>query len=76
MSKLQNIKAVRQLLAGEHKMQTRTIVGYEKAKDSNIRNVGEIWEEVLPNGAVVEWEQKKGYRVKRRKNLKSLYHLK
>lgn len=64
MSKLQNIKAVRQLLAGEHKMQTRTIVGYEKAKDSSLRNVGEIWEEVLPSGAIIEWEQKKDTELK------------
>jgi hypothetical protein len=75
MSKLQNIKAVKQFLAGEHRMQTRTIVGYEKAKDSNLRKVGEIWEEVLPNSVVVEWEQKDGYRIKRRKHLKSLSNL-
>ena len=75
MSKLQNIKAVRQLLAGEHKMQTRTVVGYEKPKDSSLHKVGEIWEEILPSGDTVEWEQKQGYRVKRRKNLKVLSNL-
>lgn len=72
MSKLQNIKAVKEMLTGTHKFQRRTTVGYEKKKDTKTRKVGEIWEETSPNGDVIEWEQKQGYRVKRRKITKIL----
>jgi hypothetical protein len=72
MAKLQNIKAVKEMLAGEHRIQRRTSVGYEGKKDTSTKNVGDIWEEVMPNGDVIEWEQKQGYRIKRRKNLKIL----
>lgn len=72
MSKLQNVKAVREMLEGNHRFQNKTTYGYTAKKDTKIRNVGEIWEETLPNGTVIEWEQKQGYRVKRAKNLKIL----
>jgi hypothetical protein len=72
MAKLQNMKAVREMLAGEHRFQRKTTVGYEGKKDTAIRKVGDIWDETLPNGDVVEWEQKQGYRVKRRKITKIL----
>lgn len=72
MSKLQNIKAVKQMLSGEHRLQNRTVVGYEGKKDITTRKVGDIWEEISSNGDVIEWEQKKGYRVKRRKITKIL----
>lgn len=72
MSKLQNIKAVKQMLTGEHRLQNRTVVGYEGKKDTRTRKVGDIWEETTPNGDTIEWEQKQGYRVKRRKITKIL----
>jgi hypothetical protein len=72
MSKLQNVKAVKEMLAGQHRIQRRTTVGYEPKKDIRTRKIGEIWDEVMPNGDVIEWEQKKGYKVKRRKNTKIL----
>jgi hypothetical protein len=72
MSKLQNIKAVKEMLAGTHRFQRKTTVGYEKKQDTKTRKVGEIWEETMPNGDIVEWEQKQGYRVKRRKITKIL----
>lgn len=75
MSKLQNIKAIRQMLDGSHKTQTRKTFGYERKKDTSIRKVGEVWEETLPNGSVIEWEQKQGYRVRRAKNMKVLLDL-
>ena len=56
MAKLQNIKAVKEMLAGEHRFQRKTTVGYEGKKDTSIRKVGDIWDETLPNGDVVEWE--------------------
>ena len=72
MTKLQNVKAVRQMLEGNHRFQNKTTYGYNPIKDNKIREIGEIWEETLPNGTVIEWEQKKGYKVKRAKNLKIL----
>lgn len=74
-SRLKNIKAVREMLEGKHSTQTKTTVGYRKIdKDkTKKREVGEVWEEQLPDGSVVIWEQKEGYRVKTRKNLKSVY---
>jgi hypothetical protein len=72
MSKLRNIKVVKDMLEGNHRSQTRTVVGYEPKKEYVKREVGEIWDETLPDGTVIEWEQKKGYKIKRPKNLKVL----
>ena len=72
---LKNYEVLKKFLDGTHRTQTKTVVGYEAKKDVQKREVGEIWEETLSNGTVIEWEQKKGYRVKRPKNLKSLLEL-
>ena len=60
MSKLRNVEAVNKLLIGEHKTQNRTTIGYRKKEDSEIRKVGDIWEDVSPMGHVTEWEQRDG----------------
>ena len=59
MSKsLRNIDALKKMLAGEHKSQTRQTFGFtETAKER--REVGDKW--VDADG--VEWEQKEGYRI-------------
>jgi len=64
-NKLQNIKAVKQLLAGEHRTQTRKSFYFgdaekvgEKAKP---RKVGDRWTEDLGD-KVIYWEQMQGYR--------------
>lgn len=63
-NKLQNVKAVQQLLSGEHKTQTRTTVGYIKGADVK-RNVGDTWTEIDPKtGTVWKIEQKNGFRSK------------
>jgi hypothetical protein len=63
-NKLQNVKAVQQLLSGEHKTQTRTTVGYTKGADVK-RNVGDTWTEIDPKtGTVWKIEQKNGFRTK------------
>lgn len=63
-NKLQNVKAVKQLLDGKHKTQTRTTVGYTKEADVK-RNVGDIWTEIDPKtGTVWKIEQKNGFRTK------------
>lgn len=69
MSKLQNIKAIRQMLDGNHRTQTKTKIGFTDAENSADKNkkreIGETWEEYDEFGNVVcIWEQKKGYRVR------------
>jgi len=58
-TKLQNVKAVKEMLAGTHKTQTKTIISFEN-KDYVRREVGEQWSDEFGN----QWEQKKGYKVK------------
>lgn len=60
MSKLQNVKAVKEMLAGVHKTQTKKTIGFDQTKDFVKREVGEQW----VDGDGITWEQKKGYRVK------------
>lgn len=69
MSKLQNIKAIRQMIEGTHRTQTRTKIGFTdsdaSAEKNKKREVGETWEEFDEYGNLVcNWEQKKGYRVR------------
>ena len=69
--KLQNIKAVKQMLDGTHKFQTKKTIGFsdakQKAKKNEKRNVGDIWDEEI-NGIMYTIEQKNGFRVKKPKN--------
>jgi hypothetical protein len=57
MAKLQNIKAIKQMLDGTHRMQSRTTIGYEGDKNTSTKEVGETW--VDANGK--EWIQKDGF---------------
>jgi hypothetical protein len=57
--KLQNIKAIKEMIAGTHRTQTKTTIGFE-TKDYVRREVGEQWTDEFGN----QWEQKKGYKVK------------
>lgn len=80
MSKLQNIKAIRQMIDGTHRTQTRTNVGFSDADASSERSkkreVGEVWNEYDSDGNVISvWEQKKGYRVRKGVNHKSVEHI-
>ena len=64
MAKLQNIKAIRQMLDGTHKTQTRKNFGFNDLKTAEVtRQVGEIWTD--ENG--VEWEQRNGFKIKKGK---------
>ena len=58
--KLKNVKAVKEMVAGTHKSQTKTTVGFGETKTIVKREVGDRWTD--DNGNV--WEQKKGYKVK------------
>jgi hypothetical protein len=57
--KLKNIKAVKEMLEGNHKTQTKRTVSFDK-KEVVKRTVGETW--IDENGQ--QWEQKNGYKVK------------
>ena len=69
--KLQNIKAVKQMLDGTHKFQTKKTIGFsdakQKAKKNEKRNIGDTWEEKIGNTIYII-EQKNGFRVKKPKN--------
>jgi len=71
-NKLQNIKAINELLAGTHKTQTRKTFGFSDAKSAAKKNerheVGDVWEEVSPNGTVYEVTQHDGFRSRKPKN--------
>jgi ribosomal protein L37AE/L43A len=66
MSKsLRNISALRKMLDGTHKFQTKTTVSFSDVKtDTNdTKAVGEIWTD--ENG--IEWEQRNGFRIQKGK---------
>ena len=65
--KLQNIKAIKEMIAGTHRSQTKNQVGMYSGETHQVRNIGDIWEETI-NGTVYEIEQKQGFRVKKPKN--------
>jgi len=60
MAKLQNIKAVKEMIAGNHRTQTKNTVAFGESKDFIKREVGDQW----TDGEGNIWEQKKGYKVK------------
>jgi hypothetical protein len=74
--KLQNVKAVQQMLDGTHKFQTKKSVGFSDAADTARRNeqheVGEVWEETDTNGNTYVIEQRDGFRIRKTKNTEIL----
>jgi len=58
MSKLNNIKAVNEMIRGEHRTQTRKSKGYEEK--SLERKIGDSWTDAKGQ----EWVQKNGYKAK------------
>ena len=65
--KLQNIKAIKQMIEGNHRTQTKNNIGMYTGNIHKKRDVGEKWEETI-NGTIYEIEQKQGFRVKKPKN--------
>lgn len=59
MANLKNIKAVQEMLGGEHKTQTKKTVSFDK-KEVVRREVGETWTDDKGQ----KWEQRNGYKVK------------
>jgi hypothetical protein len=74
--KLQNVKAIQQMLDGSHKFQTKKTVGFTDAEDAARRNehheVGDVWEETDAHGNVTIIEQRNGFRVRKSKNTEIL----
>jgi len=70
--KLQNIKAVQQMLDGTHKFQTKKTVGFadaeSKGKQSEHREIGDVWEETDAHGNTYVVEQRDGFRIRKTKN--------
>ena len=70
--KLQNIKAVQQMLDGSHKFQTKKTTGFSDAKlvaQKNERHeVGDVWEETDSTGNIFVIEQRDGFRIRKTKN--------
>lgn len=65
MTKLRNISAIKKMLDGNHRSQTKTSVSLN-VKDATIkREVGERW--IDENGK--EWEQREGYKISVTKTL-------
>lgn len=71
-NKLQNIKALQQMLEGNHKFQTKKTTGFSDAKETSKRNerheIGDTWEETDAHGNVYVLEQRDGFRVRKTKN--------
>lgn len=71
-NKLQNIKAVQQMIDGTHKFQSKKSVGFSDAKaqarKSERHEVGDIWEETDASGMCWLIEQRDGFRVRKTKN--------
>lgn len=79
--KLQNIKAITEMLGGQHHSQTTTGLGWDdvkrKEEQSKIRRIGEEWPEYDKDGKIIHiWIQKDGYRIKKPPHYKILKDLK
>ena len=59
MAKLNNIKAVKEMIGGEHKTQTKKTISFAD-KIVERREVGETWIDDKNQ----KWEQRNGYKVK------------
>lgn len=62
-TKLRNIDAIKKMLDGSHRTQTKTSIGYQKNDAIIKREIGEVW--IDENGD--EWIQEKGFKIKKGK---------
>lgn len=67
-SKLKNIQALKQMMDGTHRTQTKKTIGFsdvEAEKERNkVREVGEVWTTKDANGNDIWWTQHQGWRSK------------
>jgi len=77
--KLQNIKAIQQMLEGEHKFQTKKTVGFSDAKQkgklAERHEVGDTWEETDAAGNIWVIEQRDGFRIRKTKNAETFQEI-
>jgi hypothetical protein len=78
--KLQNVKAVQQMLDGTHKFQTKKTIGFsdseKTAKKNERHDIGDVWEETdASSGITYIIEQRDGFRIKKTKNSEVLQTL-
>lgn len=70
--KLQNVKAIQQMLEGNHKFQTKKTVGFSDvetaAKKAEHHAIGDTWEETDTSGVTYIVEQRDGFRIRKTKN--------
>lgn len=78
-NKLQNVKAIQQMLEGRHKFQTKKTIGFSDAKESAKRNehheIGDVWEETDANGNKFIVEQRDGFRIKKTANTDTIQQI-
>ena len=71
-NKLQNIKAIQQMIDGTHKFQSKKTIGFSDAESaarkSERHEIGDTWEETDASGMIWVIEQKDGFRVRKTKN--------
>jgi len=67
-NKLQNIKAVKEMIAGTHKFQTNKTYGPGGGKRYEWHEVGDKWEETEADGTTWIVEQHQGFRTKKSKH--------
>ena len=71
-NKLQNVKAVQQMIDGTHRFQTKKTIGFSDteaaAKKAQRHVVGDTWEETDNHGNIYIIEQKDGFRIRKTKN--------
>jgi Rad3-related DNA helicase len=74
--KLQNVKAIQQMLDGSHKFQTNKTIGFadtkEEAKKNEHHLIGDVWEETTVDGVTYIVEQRDGFRIRKTKNSDTL----
>lgn len=72
LDKLKNTDAIRKMLDGTHRTQTRTNVGWDNTIAHTTHEIGDIWPELDSSGNILcIWEQKKGYKIKHPPNYKA-----
>ena len=63
-TKLRNIDAIKKMLDGTHRTQTKQTVGFADAKAVSEKHaVGDVW----TDSDGVEWEQREGFKIKKGK---------
>jgi hypothetical protein len=64
-NKLQNIRAIKEMIAGTHRTQNKKSFGAGGSKKFERHEVGDVWEETDANGTVWIYEQHNGFRSKK-----------